>query len=275
MLPLRGLAFGALEGDLKLFSRALYSICGATLVALALSWFTGVIVGIPDFGSELIARTQPNLIDLGIAIAAGGISGFAKVRRGISDALAGTAIAVALMPPLCVVGLSLSQGFFNFAKGAFLLYLTNLLGITLACMIIYIIAGYAQVNHALGWTIALTCVLFVPLGARFIDLVRQMRLQRDITNQLTKETVTVGQDVENVRITVDWTNEPPIIYVNLKAKKDISPNQALLVESFLRKRTNQQFKVIFRVSPIEEVKSEDLDPTELDLPSLSPTPNQR
>lgn len=49
---------------------------------------------------------------------AGGISSFAKIRKGVSDVVAGTAIAVALMPPLCVVGLCLSQSDFYFAKGA-------------------------------------------------------------------------------------------------------------------------------------------------------------
>ncbi|OKH17337.1 DUF389 domain-containing protein [[Limnothrix rosea] IAM M-220] len=273
MLPLRGLAFAALEGELQLFWRSLYSITGATLLSLVLSWMTGIIVGIPDFGSELVARTQPNLIDLGIAVSAGGISGFAKVRRGINDALAGTAIAVALMPPLCVVGLSLSQGFFNFARGAFLLYLTNLLGITLACMVVYIIVGYAEANYTLGWAIALTMVLFVPLGARFVELVQQLHLQRDITAQLTTQTVTVGEDVSNVRIRVDWTDSPPIIYVDLQAKKEITPKQALLVEAFLRKRTKRNFKVIFRVSPIQEVKSDDLDLQNLDLPIMQEQPS--
>lgn len=268
MLPLRGLAFAALEGDLRLFGRSLYSISGATALALSISWMLGTIVGIPDFGSEVVARTQPNLIDLGIAVVAGSISGFAKVRRGISDALAGTAIAVALMPPLCVVGLTLSQGSFNFARGAFLLYLTNLLGITLACMVVYIIAGYAEANHTLGWAIAFTLILVAPLGARFIELVRQMQLQRDIMSQLTTETVTVGQGVENVKIRVDWTADPAIIYVDLQSQKDITPKQVLLVEAFLRKRTKQNFQVIFRVSPIQQVKSEDLRPEDFELPIM-------
>ncbi|MEQ8466809.1 MAG: DUF389 domain-containing protein [Coleofasciculus sp. E1-EBD-02] len=58
----------------------------------------------------MLSRTQPNLVDLGIAVVAGGISSFAKICAHLSDALAGVAIAVVLMPPLCVVGLSLSQG---------------------------------------------------------------------------------------------------------------------------------------------------------------------
>ncbi|MEM9508944.1 MAG: TIGR00341 family protein [Cyanobacteria bacterium P01_E01_bin.35] len=166
MLPLRALAFAALDGDYSLFRKALLSIIGATIVALLLSSITGHIINIPEFGSETLARTQPTLVDLGIAVVAGGISSFAKVRKGVSDAIAGTAIAVALMPPLCVVGLSLSQSKFYFARGAFLLYLTNLLGITLACMIVFVLAGYTQVSHALGWTFALTSLMLIPLGAR-------------------------------------------------------------------------------------------------------------
>ena len=65
---------------------------GGTAIALFLSWFVGAVVSIPEFGSEVLARTQPNLVDLGIAVTAGVISGFAKIRKGVSDALAGTAI---------------------------------------------------------------------------------------------------------------------------------------------------------------------------------------
>lgn len=275
MLPLRGIAFAALEGALPLFWRSLYSLMGATILALMLSWLIGTLVGIPDFGSELIARTQPTLIDLGIAIAAGGVSGVAKVRRGISDAVAGTAIAVALMPPLCVVGLSLSQGYFGYAKGAFLLYLTNLLGITLACMLVYIAAGYTEINHALGWAIALTLVLLIPLGNSFIQLVRQMQLQRDITNQLTTKTLTVGQDVANVRVRVNWTNQPPIVYISLQVKqgKTITPKQALLVEEFLRQRNRRDFKVIFQISPIDEVTADEISPADLDFPRWEAAPD--
>ena len=167
MSPLRGLAFSALDGDLSLFRKAFLAIAGGTIIAIFLSSIVGLIAGIPEFQSEILNRTQPNLIDLGVAVAAGFISGFAKLRPRLSDALAGTAISVALMPPLCVVGLSLSQGYTSFATGAFLLYITNLLGITLACMLVFIVAGYAKMNHALGVAFGLTALLVFPLGASF------------------------------------------------------------------------------------------------------------
>lgn len=258
MMPLRALAFAALEGEFLLFRKALLSIIGATILALFLSSLTGHLVNIPEFGSETLARTQPNLVDLGIAVVAGGISSFAKVRRGVSDAMAGTAIAVALMPPLCVVGLCLSQEKFFFAKGAFLLYLTNLLGITLACMIVYILAGYTEVNHALGWTIALTGLMILPLGASFLELVRQAHLETEITNKLINETITVGEGVAKTNIEVDWTKEPPIIYVTLQTHKEIFPNQAALVEEFITRKMGRPFEIIFMVNEVKQVTRRDL-----------------
>ncbi|MDJ0536578.1 MAG: TIGR00341 family protein [Xenococcaceae cyanobacterium MO_207.B15] len=256
MLPLRALAFAALEGDFSLFRKAFLSIVGATIVALFLSSLTGHLIDITDFGSEVLSRTQPNLVDLGIAVVAGGISAFAKVRKEVSDAVAGTAIAVALMPPLCVVGLSLSQSQLYFAKGAFLLYLTNLLGITLSCMVVFIIAGYTEPNHTLGWTFALTSILVLPLGASFLQLVRQSQLTTEITNKLLNETITVGEGVNSNKIEVDWTKNPPIIYINLQTDKEITTNQAALVEEFIQEKMNQPFDVVFIVSKVTRITSE-------------------
>lgn len=259
MMPLRGLAFGALEGDPFLFRQSLTSLLIATGTAILLSFSLGFIINLPEFGSEVLARTQPNLIDLGVAVVAGSISGFAKVRPKISDALAGTAIAVALMPPLCVVGLSLSQGNFHFSWGAFLLYLTNFLGITLACMIVFVWAGYAPFSkskRALFWTLALTGVLVVPLGISFVQLIRQAQLQATIKNILVSRTVTVGQQVELIKTEVDWTVSPPIVRLIVLANEPLTPKQVGLVEQFLQQEMKQPFKLVFQVREVQEVRTD-------------------
>lgn len=265
MLPLRGLAFSACKGDLNLFRKALLSIIGATFLSIFLSSFIAKIVSLP-VGSEVIARTQPNLLDLGIAITAGAISGFGKVRAGISETLAGTAIAVALMPPLCVVGISLAMGNYGFALGAFLLYLTNLLGITLACMIAFILSGYTKATKALGWTTLSTILLMIPLGSSFFRLLEQKNIEKEINRQLINETITVGRDVENVKVKVRWTSKRPIISVILQTDKDISPNQVRLVEELINKRLNRNFEVIFWVIPIRNITGKDKQNSVLEFP---------
>jgi uncharacterized membrane protein len=115
-----------LESNIILFRKSLNAISIGTILAIILALFIGYLVRLPEFGSEINSRSRPTLLDLGIAVAAGGISGFAKVKPKISGSLAGTAIAVALMPPVCVIGLGLSHGNWSLSIGATLLYLTTI-----------------------------------------------------------------------------------------------------------------------------------------------------
>lgn len=77
----------------------------------------------------LIARTSPNLPDLGIALAAGT---YGQIRRQAGDALIGVAVAVALVPPPAVVGITLQLAEFRMALGATFLFLANVTGIVLS-----------------------------------------------------------------------------------------------------------------------------------------------
>ncbi|NJK37368.1 MAG: TIGR00341 family protein [Oscillatoriales cyanobacterium RM2_1_1] len=272
MLPLRGLAFGALEGDTELFRRSLTTLGIATLTALALSTILGKLIGLQEFGSEVLARTQPTLIDLGVAVVAGGLSGFSKVRTGISDAVAGTAIAVALMPPLCVVGLTLSQGFLQESYGALLLYWTNLLGITLACMMVFVLAGYARANKALGWAFLMTGGLFLPLGISLIRLLNQANLEATLKQVFQEETKT-GQRVELLQTNVFWTDRPIQVYLRVRSKDPVTPTQVQLVQEFLAQKNiiKKPFELVFWVEPFEEVRGINSS-VELTKPRKNPYP---
>ena len=261
MLPLRGLAFAALSGNINVLRNSLISIGAGTGIAILLAGFFGLLIGIPEFGSEVLSRTQPNLVDLGIAFTAGGISGYAKVQPKISDALAGTAISVALMPPICVMGLLLSQGNWQLSWGAFLLYLTNLLGIILACMIVFILMGYVHISHALSWTLGLTSLLLLPLGVSFFQLVKQAQIKATLKSMLINRTITVGQQVQLLSTDVDWTTNPPKVSLNVQANKPITPKQVRLVQEFISKEMKQPFKIIINASKVDEIQADFLEKT--------------
>lgn len=97
--------------------------------------------------SQVLSRTSPTLLDLLIALAAGAAGAYAVTHPKVSNSLPGVAIAVALVPPLAVVGVSLEAGELNFAGGAFLLFLTNLVGIVVAAGIVYVLSGYSPWFH--------------------------------------------------------------------------------------------------------------------------------
>ena len=86
--------------------------------------------------------------DLAIAVLAGTAGAFVSVRSEASSALPGVGIAVALVPPLAAIGMTLGIGDLDLAGGAILLYLTNLVGIILAASIVFTLAGFAAFSVA-------------------------------------------------------------------------------------------------------------------------------
>lgn len=258
MLPIRGLALGALEGDLILFRRGLISVAVGTLLAVTIAWLLGYWVGISTFSSEILARSKPTLLDLGIAIAAGSISGYAKVQPKISGTLAGTAIAVALMPPICVIGLGLANNQWLLSLGAMLLYLTNLLGITLSCMAAFLLTGYTpfkQARRALIYTTILTGALLIPLSVSFLDLVKQNRLEANLRQALLNRTITF-QRVDLIKTETNWLANPPEVRLTVRSRETITPKQVGLLEEFLEQSMRQPFTLIFEISQVEEVTRE-------------------
>jgi len=288
MMPLRSLALGALDVDGALFRTSAVSLGIGTLIAVLVSGLVGGLFGVPasSLGTEILARTQPNLADLLVAIAAGAIGGFARLRPKINDAIAGTAIAVALMPPLCVVGITLSQGAWEMAGGAFLLYSTNFIGITLACIVVFTVGGYyadaRRMRKAIFWFLLSTGILVVPLFLSLINFIRQERLEDAIRRSLVQETVTVGQHAELVDLKVQWNafpwnSYPPRVVLRVRSDRDLTSNQVRLVEDFLEQRFGERFELIFRVSEFREVTSEEPAATTTPIappqPAKPPTPD--
>ncbi|MBD2387473.1 DUF389 domain-containing protein [Cylindrospermum sp. FACHB-282] len=258
MLPIRGLAFGALQADVSLFRKGVIAVAVGTLLAVAIAYCLGLLVQLPNYGSEVLARSEPTLLDLGIAVAAGGISGYAKIEPRISGSVAGTAIAVALMPPICVIGLGLAQGNWELSLGATLLYLTNLLGITLSCMLTFLVAGYtsmARARQPLIWTVALTSILVIPLGVSFARLVRQAQLENSVKRALLNRTVTFGR-LQLLKTNTNWLTNPPEVRLSVRAKGRVTPRQVQLLEEFIEKEMGQPFTLIFEVGQVEEIRRE-------------------
>lgn len=134
-----GLALAA--ADIYLGIKALLSIVLSCVTAIL---FAAAVVWLMPFQSathEILARTQPNLLDLGVALLSG-LAGSLVVCRGGGGggvtALPGVAIAVALMPPLCTVGFGVGSGFdWAIVSGAGLLFLTNLAAITASAFVVF------------------------------------------------------------------------------------------------------------------------------------------
>ena len=268
MLPIRSTAFGILEGELKLVKTGVISLVMGVAIAIWLSCGLGMMARIPDYGSEVWARSSPNLLDLGVAIVAGGISGFAKVQPKLSSALAGTAIAVALMPPLCVVGLglalaqSLPDKGLALSQGAGLLFLTNLLGITLSCMVAFFLAGYTpliQAQRGIGLAAVFTGFLVLPLSVSFFNLVRQTQLEATLRQELEENTATF-KEAKLTDINTNWVKDPPEVRLEVSTAQPLVPNQVRLLEEFIIRKMKQPFVLVVEMTELEEIRRQETLP---------------
>ena len=293
ILPLQAMAYEILRGRLPMFLRALRTLLLGVGFCVLLAMAVSALVALPSFGSEVISRTSPNLLDLGVALVAGAVAMYAKLRREAISALAGLAIAVALVPPMCVVGILLASSSWPLAYGALLLFATNLLGILVGAMVA--LGALEQVyrqrllNSRLGLTsVALTALLVIPLGSSFLRLVQQSRqdlkaqqLEVTIEQQLRSRTITLGGDpaIDLVDLSIDWQQNPPLIRARVRVTDPDLPTSAQVaaVQDFINSsQAPRRYRLVVERTAVELIGPETApNPAELEVrtsPGVPPPP---
>jgi uncharacterized membrane protein len=107
--------------------------------AIGVGYLVGLLAVYPVVAAtndQVAGRVSPGLVDLLAALATGAVGSIALIRKDISDTLPGVAIAISLVPPLCVAGLTLESGAGDESWGAVLLFLTNVAAILLTGVIV-------------------------------------------------------------------------------------------------------------------------------------------
>ena len=147
MNPILASGLALATGDIVLGLRAFFNLVLSCAAAIGFAVLLVVILPFREMTAEIAARTQPNVLDLLIALFSGAIGSLAICRevKGVVTSIPGVAIAVALMPPLCVVGYGIGLFFvldaatgWRIASGGGLLFLTNLVAITLTAMLVFL-----------------------------------------------------------------------------------------------------------------------------------------
>jgi uncharacterized hydrophobic protein (TIGR00271 family) len=270
ILPLRSASFAIVEGRLPLVGRALLTLAVGVAITMALSAGLGWLARLPVLGDEVLRRTTPNLLDLGIALVAGSIATYGRLRPEAVSSIAGTAIAVALVPPVCVLGLLLSIQQWAPARGAALLFAANLLGI-LSGGLLTLVVSQASLRQQL-WrsriglvSLLLTGLLLIPLTGSFLSLVKQaqrrqalQQVERAITESLRQRTITLGKNSELTSVSIDWNQNPPLIKAAVSVSRPNLPTskQVAAVQDFINKQQGFNFRLLVQRVSIDVIGPE-------------------
>ncbi|MDJ0903712.1 MAG: DUF389 domain-containing protein [Xenococcus sp. MO_188.B8] len=263
MNPILSMSFAIVTGNWRVYKRSLVTVFLGVFCTILCAYLLAILLPIDTVGSEIIARTSPSLIDLGIAIAAGAAGSFSLTRKSIASSIAGVAIAVALVPPLCVAGIGLGIGSelsanigqvkitnLSVAEGAFLLFLANLAGITFTACLVFLSQSYGNLKQAfqsiLIWLLIIA-LLSGPLSHSLWELFIYSRVDIEI-QKLRSEHPEVKQKAHTDHISVKLEGDTAYITIITIAPK------GLLTEEYRQNARQKLFDALSNMG----VKSMDI-----------------
>jgi len=185
MQPIVSLSMGVLRQDDALLLGGAKTIFIGVLAVLFTAAIIAFLTPIERLTTEMAGRLSPTILDLFVAIISGAAAAYAKSNEKILGSLAGVAIAVALVPPIAVAGIGIGWADWHMFSTAFLLFITNLVGIVLAASFTFVLLGFSPIHVAkkgiLIWTV-IVVVVAMPLYSSFGKMQEDIRVQKILSN---------------------------------------------------------------------------------------------
>lgn len=202
--PAMATSVGTVLDNRDLFIRGvklqIAGFASAIAAAAIFAWIVKVTHMIPpgmDVFSigQVEARLSPDFLSLAVALGAG-VAGAVSLSTGVSAALVGVMIAVALVPPTAVIGIGIAWGNPEAILGSGVLVLVNAFSINLAAMIVLWYSGYRpgrwfRIDEArsatlkrVGVLLAGVVLLSVFLGGVTYDTYQQASFEETVNGEI-------------------------------------------------------------------------------------------
>ena len=245
MNPILSAALALLLGDGNLGKRSAVVLASSVAGVIGITWFVASFTPLTQATPEILARTAPNLLDLFIAFLSG-LAGTLALRGGsvAMTILPGVAIAVAVVPPLSVVGYGLSTHQGSIAGGAFLLFVTNLVSIVISAAAVFRVMGFQprreaeqgrwKLKYRVGLSVLVLLLLSIPLFLTLrkaaIDLSVRAEVRRELTSAFQTDNASVSD------FNYSQLKNGLQIRVTLRATKYVERDAIRSVENSLRSK---------------------------------------
>ncbi|MDD3580849.1 MAG: DUF389 domain-containing protein [Desulfobacca sp.] len=263
MTPILGMALALVRGDAGLLGRAIRAEATGIVVAIGIAVLFGSLPLALEVTSEMRANTQPNLLDLLVAVLAGFAGSFALVNARLSPALPGVAIATSIVPPLASTGLCLALGAYQGAWGSFLLFLANFLAIMLVAAAVFFFTGLApqieavQKRHLLR-QIGVAGIGFVVVASILTHALVRMVQNKYLTGSIRKVLAAEfsqfpGTSVDN--FIHQFYTEKLYILTTIRTPEVLSPDRVKDIQGNLADRLKLPTELIVRCISAKDISA--------------------
>ena len=149
MGPILGVGLSIATNDIDTLKKSLINLGTMLVLSLFTAFLFFRFFPLHTATSELLGRVEPDIRDVLIAFFGGSALIIARTKKGtVATVIFGVAIATALMPPLCTAGYGLSQGNWEYFRGAMLLFIINTIFIALATFLLLKFLRFPMVTYA-------------------------------------------------------------------------------------------------------------------------------
>lgn len=233
MTPILGTTLAVILADRANLIRSVVLVVTGAAAAIAIGYLMGVFVlgdVVAATNSQVAGRVSPSVVDLVAALATGVVGSVALARPDISDTLPGVAIAISLVPPLTVVGLTAEAGAWDESRGALLLFATNVAAILVTGMIVMAFyrvhrrvpagtEGAVSRKGAIAAIVAFLVVVGVPLTASTVQITRGVQRESAVRSVVEEWAAPLGWTVLSVSVNGSRTDVvvaglPPVTEVD-------------------------------------------------------------
>ncbi|ABO51566.1 conserved hypothetical protein 341 [Desulforamulus reducens MI-1] len=268
MTPIVAGSLAITLGNTRLLRISAKAELTGVVLAITISVFLTLLSPTKELTSEILARTKPTFIDLLIALASGAAGAYAMCFRPGGAALPGVAIATALMPPLCVVGIGLALGNNSVAGGAFLLFLANLIAISIASSGVFRLAGFTArakydsdsqafplFKNRLVLSLTLLVVISIPLIGIMNQVVNYSKTEKLIKNTLV-ESISMVPGTDLVDVKFQNNKDEYNIRAVLRSSRVFKTDYVRQLENMLEYKLSKPVTLSTQVVLIQDVNTE-------------------
>ncbi|MCB9436266.1 MAG: TIGR00341 family protein [Anaerolineales bacterium] len=259
MSPLMGFGVGLAIAEIPMMRRSVWTVIQGVGMVIGASALLGLVFPLPTPTPEMLARGQPTFLDMMVAIASGAAGAFAMARRDIPAALAGVAIAAALVPPICTTGLAMAMGEFDLMVGAAALVLVNIVCISITSATIFAILGVQREGQIPLWQ-RLSIAISI-LGLLALPLMVLLRHNYVVANAAHETEVVIEESLDDARIMdIEVSRGDPMeIVATVQTSRLVSRPLVNELEATLEERLNRDVAldvIILRVVRAEDETSD-------------------
>jgi len=222
MGPIISLSMGVVRAENQLISSSIKTLAYGVVTALFFSCIYTYSMPLSELTPEMRGRLNPNVLDLMVAIISGIAGAYASSKSEVAKSLAGVAIAVALIPPLSVTGIGIGWGNIDIIYGSFLLFITNLVGITLSASLTFLVLGYSPLKRArkgLLYTSIILALVAIPLIVSFTKLIKQNSILSKLNNKIY---IIDNKKIDISVLEVDLSSKIPLLYIKTRSNTLLS-----------------------------------------------------